>query len=113
MAIAGCGASSKRTDRAGVTTLDEHADDLHRLISVLGAGPADIFATSGGAVNALALAARRPEQVRTLVAHEPPAAPVLPRHHSPHLTWPIAKPTGRSWIIPRPTPSSPSYTGCK
>jgi pimeloyl-ACP methyl ester carboxylesterase len=78
MAIAGCGASSKRTDGVGVTTLDEHADDLHRLISVLGAGAADIFATSGGAVNALALAARRPEQVRTLVAHEPPAAPVLP-----------------------------------
>jgi len=61
-----------------VTTPDGHADDLPRLISVLGAGPADIFATSGGAVNALALAARYPEQVRTLVAHEPPAAQVLP-----------------------------------
>jgi pimeloyl-ACP methyl ester carboxylesterase len=33
----------------------------------------DIFASSGGAVNALALVARHPEQVRTLVAHEPPA----------------------------------------
>ena len=31
-----------------------------------------------GAVNALALVARHPEQVRTLVAHEPPAAQVLP-----------------------------------
>ena len=30
---------SKRTDGADVTTPDEHADDLHRLISVLGAGP--------------------------------------------------------------------------
>jgi pimeloyl-ACP methyl ester carboxylesterase len=38
----------------------------------------DIFASSGGAVNALALVARHPEQVRTLVAHEPPAAQVLP-----------------------------------
>jgi pimeloyl-ACP methyl ester carboxylesterase len=38
----------------------------------------DIFASSGGAVNALALVARHPEQVRVLVAHEPPAAQVLP-----------------------------------
>jgi pimeloyl-ACP methyl ester carboxylesterase len=69
---------SKRTDGATETTPDEHADDLHRLISALDAGPADIFASSGGAVNALALVARHPEQVRTLVAHEPPAAQVLP-----------------------------------
>ena len=69
---------SKRTDAATETTPDEHADDLNRLISVLGAGPVDIFASSGGAVNALALVAQHPEQVRTLVAHEPPAAQVLP-----------------------------------
>ena len=64
---------SKRTDGALETTPDEHADDLHRLIAELDAGPVDIFASSGGAVNALALVARHPEQVRTLVAHEPPA----------------------------------------
>jgi pimeloyl-ACP methyl ester carboxylesterase len=64
---------SQRTDGALETTPDEHADDLHRLIAALDAGPVDIFASSGGAVNALALAARHPEQVRTLVAHEPPA----------------------------------------
>ena len=69
---------SKRTDGAAETTPDEHADDLHRLISALGAGPVDIFASSGGAVNALDLVARHPEQVRTLVAHEPPAAQELP-----------------------------------
>src|SRR5260370_2382543 len=69
---------SKRTDGALETAVDEHADDLHRLISVLGAGPADIFASSGGAVNALALVARHPDQVRTLVAHEPPAVQALP-----------------------------------
>jgi len=69
---------SQRTDGARQTTPDEHADDLHRLISALGAGPVDIFASSGGAVNALALVARHPEQVRTLVAHEPPAAQELP-----------------------------------
>src|SRR5437588_7557289 len=69
---------SKRTDGASETTPDEHADDLHRLIATLDAGPVDIFASSGGAVNALALAAKHPEQIRTLVAHEPPAARELP-----------------------------------
>ncbi|MEW2063069.1 alpha/beta hydrolase [Streptomyces sp. NPDC007002] len=48
------------------------ADDLHALITELGAGPVDMFATSGGAVTALALVARHPEDVTTLVAHEPP-----------------------------------------
>jgi pimeloyl-ACP methyl ester carboxylesterase len=38
----------------------------------------DIFASSGGAVNGLALVAKHPEQVRTLVAHEPPASQELP-----------------------------------
>src|SRR6266496_3223549 len=69
---------SKRTDGAPETTVEEQADDLHRLIDALGAGPVDIFATSGGAVNALALVARHPEQVRILAAHEPPAAQELP-----------------------------------
>jgi pimeloyl-ACP methyl ester carboxylesterase len=69
---------SQRTDGALQTTPGEHADDLHRLISALDAGPVDIFATSGGAVNALALVATHPEQVRTLVAHEPPASQELP-----------------------------------
>ena len=69
---------SKRTDGATETAVEEQADDLHRLIDALGAAPADIFASSGGAVNALALAARHPEQIRTLVAHEPPSAQDLP-----------------------------------
>src|SRR5215510_385016 len=69
---------SKRTDGATETAVEEHADDLHRLIEALDAGPVDIFASSGGAVNALALAAKHPEQIRTLVAHEPPAAQELP-----------------------------------
>ena len=36
-----------------------------------------MFATSGGAVNALALVSKHPEDVRTLVAHEPPLASIL------------------------------------
>ena len=71
---------SKRTDGALQTTTEEQADDLHRLISALDTGPVDIFGSSGGAVNGLALVARHPEQVATLVAHEPPAAQELPDH---------------------------------
>jgi pimeloyl-ACP methyl ester carboxylesterase len=69
---------SHRTDGAAETTVAEQADDLHRLISALELGPVDLFASSGGAVNALALVAAHPEQVLTLVAHEPPAAAILP-----------------------------------
>jgi pimeloyl-ACP methyl ester carboxylesterase len=69
---------SQKTDPASPSTPQEHADDLHRLIQVLDAGPVDIFASSGGAVNALALVERHPEQVRTLVAHEPPLFQILP-----------------------------------
>lgn len=69
---------SHKTDGDGESTPEQHADDLHRLIDALGGGPVDVFASSGGAVNALALVARHPGQVRVLVAHEPPTAQALP-----------------------------------
>jgi len=69
---------SIKDDPAIPSTPDLHADDLHRIIAELDAGPVDLFASSGGAVNALALVAEHPEQVRTLVAHEPPIATILP-----------------------------------
>jgi pimeloyl-ACP methyl ester carboxylesterase len=69
---------SELTGAAAESTPDQHADDLHRLIAAVGDGPVDVFASSGGAVNALALVARHPAQVRTLVAHEPPALQALP-----------------------------------
>ncbi|MCC3314267.1 alpha/beta fold hydrolase [Nocardia africana] len=53
------------------------AEDLHALIEEIG-GPVEIFASSGGAVTALALVAAHPGDVTTLVAHEPPILPVLP-----------------------------------
>jgi pimeloyl-ACP methyl ester carboxylesterase len=74
---------STKTDPASPVTPEVHADDLHRLIQAIGQGSVDLFASSGGAVNALALVARHPEDVRTLVAHEPPLASVLPdREHA-------------------------------
>jgi pimeloyl-ACP methyl ester carboxylesterase len=69
---------SAKADPSSPSTPEEHADDLRRIIAELGAGPVDLFASSGGAVNALALVAKHPEQVRTLVAHEPPLASILP-----------------------------------
>ena len=53
------------------------AEDVHAVIEALGAGPVDLFASSGGAVTALALVAAHPADVATLVAHEPPLIPVL------------------------------------
>jgi len=57
---------------------DIHGEDLHRVIAALGVGPVDVFASSGAAINALALAATHPDDIRRLVAHEPPIADPLP-----------------------------------
>ncbi|MEW5989894.1 MAG: alpha/beta hydrolase [Chloroflexota bacterium] len=68
---------STKDDPSSPSNPEQHADDLHRIIEEIG-GPVDVFASSGGAVNALALVARHPEDVRILVAHEPPLTAVLP-----------------------------------
>lgn len=57
--------------------LDAQADDAAALITTVG-GPAYVFGTSGGAQIGLNLAARHPELVRTLVAHEPPCMMLMP-----------------------------------
>jgi pimeloyl-ACP methyl ester carboxylesterase len=54
------------------------ANDVHAVIEALGAGPVEMFASSGGAVTALALVAAYPDDVVILVAHEPPLIRVLP-----------------------------------
>src|SRR2546429_3657638 len=54
------------------------ADDVHAVIEALGAGPVEMFASSGGAVTALALMAGYPDDGTTPVAHEPPPIPGLP-----------------------------------
>jgi pimeloyl-ACP methyl ester carboxylesterase len=68
---------SEKTPDAPSNSPTLHAEDLHRIIAEVG-GPVDMFASSGGAINALALVARYPNDVRILVAHEPPTAAVLP-----------------------------------
>jgi pimeloyl-ACP methyl ester carboxylesterase len=69
---------STRSDGSVEHRPELQAEDLHRLITALGAGPVDLFASSGGAVTALALAAAHPDDLRTVVAHEPPVLGVLP-----------------------------------
>lgn len=69
---------SNRSDGRGDNSPTVQADDVHAVIAALRAGPVDMFASSGGAVTALALVAAYPKDVTTLVAHEPPLIPVLP-----------------------------------
>jgi pimeloyl-ACP methyl ester carboxylesterase len=69
---------STRKDGRTENTPTVQAADVHAVIEALGVGPVEMFASSGGAVTALALVAAYPEDVTTLVAHEPPLIPVLP-----------------------------------
>ena len=59
-------------------TPEVQADDVHAVIQAIGGGPVDMFASSGGAIVSLALVAKYPNDVRTLVAHEPPFASLVP-----------------------------------
>ena len=69
---------STRSDGRVDNSPTVQANDVHAVIEALGAGPVEMFASSGGAVTALALVAAYPDDVATLVAHEPPLIPVLP-----------------------------------
>jgi len=73
----GLGRSTRNDGRVdNVPTVQ--ADDVHAVIGALDAGPVEMFASSGGAVTALALVAAHPGDVTVLVAHEPPMVHVLP-----------------------------------
>jgi pimeloyl-ACP methyl ester carboxylesterase len=77
-------------DRRGFSRskLDGPPDDTRRLeidsydacllIEKLSDGPAYVFGSSSGAIVALDLLTRYPQQIRRLVAHEPPLATLLP-----------------------------------
>ncbi|MFE9322156.1 alpha/beta fold hydrolase [Nocardia sp. NPDC052278] len=73
----GLGRSTRKDGRVDNTPTVQAAD-VHAVIEALGAGPVELFGSSGGAVTALALVAAYPNDVSTLVAHEPPLIPVLP-----------------------------------
>jgi pimeloyl-ACP methyl ester carboxylesterase len=73
----GLGRSTRKDGRVDAVPTVQ-AEDVHAVIEALGVGPVEMFASSGGAVTALALVAAHPNDVTTLVAHEPPLIPVLP-----------------------------------
>jgi pimeloyl-ACP methyl ester carboxylesterase len=73
------GISGSTLDDPGQDSTPElRADDVAALLDALGAESADVFGSSGGAVTGLALVARHPGRVRTLIAHEPPLLELLP-----------------------------------
>jgi len=105
----GTGNSSREGPGSDVTP-GQQADDVHRLLSVLGGEPAYVFGSSGGAVVGLALVTAHARQVRTLVAHEPPVVELLPDHaqlraeiQDIYDTWRADgadKAMGSSWLMP-------------
>ncbi|MDT0442406.1 alpha/beta fold hydrolase [Streptomyces johnsoniae] len=68
---------SKLDDPDQDSTPQLRADDLSRLIAHVDAGPAIAVGSSGGAVSVLALTQTHPDQVHTIVAHEPPLIELL------------------------------------
>jgi pimeloyl-ACP methyl ester carboxylesterase len=73
----GLGRSTRKDGRVD-NVPEVQAEDVHAVIEALGVGPVEMFASSGGAVAAFALVAAHPDDLITLVAHEPPVIPVLP-----------------------------------
>lgn len=72
----GIGRSTRKDGRTD-STPSTQAEDVHAVIATLDAGPVELFGSSGGAITALALAAAHPNDVITVVAHEPPLLAVL------------------------------------
>ena len=61
----------------GELTAETHAEDYHRVIEAAGLGPVDAFGSSGGGMCALHWVVAHPDDVHTLVAHEPPLVTLL------------------------------------
>ena len=61
----------------GKVTVEIHGDDVHRVVEASGLGPVDVFGSSGGAMVALPWVISHPDEVGTLVAHEPPLVALL------------------------------------
>jgi pimeloyl-ACP methyl ester carboxylesterase len=59
-------------------SIELEAEDAHTLLAAVTTEPAYVFGNSSGAMVGLELARRYPQQVRFLVAHEPPITELLP-----------------------------------
>lgn len=67
-----------RSEYAGPAPRRRDEDDLAELLEALDLGPAHLVGTSYGASISLALATRRPDLVRSVLAHEPPLLGLVP-----------------------------------
>lgn len=81
-------------DPAAPATMAQHGDDVRRIITDLGLGPAAVFGTSVGALIALGLAAAEPAAVDTLVVHEPPLGELLTDAERPAFDLPPSADAG-------------------
>ncbi|GAB2749259.1 alpha/beta fold hydrolase [Amycolatopsis magusensis] len=69
----------RSTDRTtGPISVSTQADDARAVIEHAGLGKATVFGTSAGALIGLDLAARHPDVLTGLIAHEPPLITLLP-----------------------------------
>jgi pimeloyl-ACP methyl ester carboxylesterase len=67
-------------------TIATHSEDVHRVLLALGAAPAMVFGSSIGAMIGLDLLIRHPDDVRVLVAHEPPVGGLLTGDEEPSVS---------------------------
>ena len=70
------GERSKLEEGAEVS-YEVHGDDVHRVVQATGLGPVDVFASTGGAVASLPWVLAHPDEVGTVIAHEPPLSTLL------------------------------------
>jgi pimeloyl-ACP methyl ester carboxylesterase len=69
-----------KLEEGAEVSYEVHGDDVHRVVDATGLGPVDVFASSGGAVAALPWLLAHPDEVGTVVAHEPPLSALLEDH---------------------------------
>lgn len=69
---------SRIHDPSADQSIDLEAADAHALLEAVTGEPAYVFGSSSGAMVGLELLRRYPDQVRMLVAHEPPLTELLP-----------------------------------
>jgi pimeloyl-ACP methyl ester carboxylesterase len=66
-----------KLEEGAEVSYEVHGEDVHRVVEATGLGPVDVFASSGGAVAALPWLLAHPDEVGTVVAHEPPLSALL------------------------------------
>jgi pimeloyl-ACP methyl ester carboxylesterase len=66
-----------RLEEGAEVSYPVHGEDLHRVVEANGLAPVDVFASSGGAVAVLPWLLAHPDELGTVVAHEPPLTALL------------------------------------